>query len=72
MGHQVVEGDCVDQGGPALYEPVLARPDPLVVLHTLCDCTEDNLPHDLPRYCDQADRCVVPWIFLLTVLFIRV
>ena len=33
-GHLVIEGDQVDQAGPAFHEPMLAGPDPLVVLHT--------------------------------------
>ena len=45
MGHWIIEGDQVGQAGPALCEPMLARPDPPVVLHMPRD-----LPHLLVHY----------------------
>ena len=41
---------------------MLAGPDPLVVLHMLCDLIQDDLFHNLPCCQGQADRRVVPWI----------
>ena len=35
VGHPITEGDQLGQAGPALH--ALACPDPLVVVHMLCD-----------------------------------
>jgi len=32
-GHFVIDGDQVGQAGPAFHEPMLAGPDPLMILH---------------------------------------
>ena len=48
-GHQVMKGDQVGQAGPAFPKPILAGADALVVLSMVCDCTQDNLFHNLPR-----------------------
>ena len=60
MGHLVIEGDETNQGGPAFHKPILAGPDPLVVLRMLCDHTQDGSLHNLSQYQSQADRCEVP------------
>lgn len=60
-GHK---GDQVGQAACATHEPMLAGPDPLVVLHVPCDGTTDNQFYNLPQHC-QADRPVFPWILLL-------
>ena len=39
VGHSVIKGDQVGQARPAFHEPMLAGPDPLIILHVLCDCT---------------------------------
>ena len=39
-GHLVIEVDQVGQAGPAFHEPMLAGPDPLVVLHMLTVLTQ--------------------------------
>lgn len=49
-------------------KPMLAGPDPLVVLCVLCDHTQDVLFHSLCQYQGQADKHVVLQIFLLTLL----
>lgn len=49
-GHFVVEGDQAGRAAPAFCKPMLARPDPLVVLHVPCDDTQDDLLHELPHY----------------------
>lgn len=36
------------QAGPAFPKPLLAGPDLLVVVHMLCDCSPDDLLHELP------------------------
>ena len=54
-----VEGDQVCQAGPAFPEPMLARPDPPVVLHMPGECTQDELLHNLAWHRGQADRPVV-------------
>jgi len=56
------EGDQVGQAGAAFYEPMLARPDPLVVSHMPCDLPLDDLLNNLSWHQGQADRPVVPWI----------
>ncbi|KAJ7427764.1 hypothetical protein WISP_04174 [Willisornis vidua] len=43
VGHLVMEGDQAGEAGPAFHQPMLAEPDPLVVLYMLCDCTQDDL-----------------------------
>ena len=42
------EGDQVSQGGPAFHNPVLTKPDHLVVLYVPCDDTQDKLLDNLP------------------------
>jgi len=49
VGHPLIEGDEVGQAGSAISEPTLAGPDPRVVPHMSCDCTQDNLLRDLPH-----------------------
>jgi len=65
VGHLVKEGDETNQPGPAFHKPILAGPDPLVVLRMLCDHTQDGSHHNLSQYQSQADRPMVPWIHLL-------
>ncbi|KAK4823264.1 hypothetical protein QYF61_000231 [Mycteria americana] len=48
VGHLLIEGDQVGQAGPAFPEPMLAGPDPLVILYMPCDSTQDDLLHQLP------------------------
>jgi len=38
----VIEGDEVDQAGPAFHETMLAGPDPLVVLHMPGERTQEG------------------------------
>jgi len=45
----VVGGDQVGQAGPVFHEPMLAGPDPLVVLHMTGECTQDDRFHNLYR-----------------------
>lgn len=40
---------------PAFHEPMLARPDPLIVLYIEHDHSQDYLLHSLPWYWGQAD-----------------
>ena len=47
---------------------MLTGPDHLVVLYMLCDGTRDDLLHNLPQHRGQADRPVVPQMFLLALL----
>ena len=61
-GHVVVGGDQVCQAGPAFHNPMLAGPDPLVVLHMPHDGTQDDLLHNLPQHRGQADRPGAPRI----------
>jgi len=68
VGHLVIEGDQVGQAGPDFHESLLATPDPQTVLHVHCDLTQGYMHHCLPQYCSQADRPVIPSIFLLTLL----
>jgi len=67
-GHLIKEGDQVGQAGPDFHESLLATPDPQTVLHVHCDLTQGYMHHCLPQYCSQADRPVIPSIFLLTLL----
>ena len=55
-----MEGDQAGQAGPAFHEPMLAEPDPLVVLHMSGEHTEDEQLHNLPWHRGQADRSVAP------------
>ena len=64
VSHLVVEGDQVSQAGPYFHKPVLAGPDPLVVLYMPRDGTRDDLLHNLPQHQGQADSPVVPQILL--------
>jgi len=50
VGHLVIEGDEVGQAGPALHEPMLAGPDPLVVLQMPGERTPDESLHNLARH----------------------
>lgn len=34
----------------------------MAVPHTLCDCAQDDPPHNLHQYYAQADKFVAPWI----------
>lgn len=45
----VIEGDEVDQAGPAFPKPMLAGPY-VLVLNVLCDDTQDDLFHDFSWY----------------------
>ena len=63
MGHSITEGDQVGQAGPDFHEHMLARPDTPVVLHMLCDLSQDLL-HNISWHQGQADRPVVPHILL--------
>ena len=47
VGHLVIE-DQVGQAGPAFHEAMLARPDPLVVLHMPGERTQGEVLHNLP------------------------
>jgi len=47
---------------------MLARPDPLVVLHMPSERTQDESLHNLARHRGQADRAGVPRILLLALL----
>ena len=47
---------------------MLARPDPMVVLHVPHDLPQDNLLHNLRRHQGQANRPVVPWILPAALL----
>ena len=47
---------------------MLTGPDHLVVPHVLYDGTQDELLHQLPRHRCQADRPVISWIILPTLL----
>ena len=64
MCHLVTEGDQVGQEESAFHEPMLAGPDPLVVPHMLCDCTQDDLLHNFSQNQGQADGPIVPQILL--------
>ena len=48
VGHLVIERDQVGQAGPAFCEPMLAGPDPLVVLHMPGERTQGETLHNLP------------------------
>ena len=52
LSHPIIERGEVGQAGP----------DPLAVLHTSYGYTQDDLFHNLPWHCVQADRPVVPHI----------
>ena len=62
VGHLVTEGDEAGQAGPALHEPMLAGPDPPVVLHIPC-----NLFHNFTWHRGQAEGPVAPQILLRTL-----
>ena len=64
-GHLVTEGDQVGQEGLTFHEPMLAGPDPLVVMHMLDECAPDEPLHSLPWCRGQADRPLVPEGILL-------
>ena len=66
VGHSII-GDQIGQAGPAFHEPMLTGPDPLVVLHMLCDLLQDDLLHNLSWYHGQADRPVVPLTLFTTL-----
>ena len=68
MGHSGTEGNQVGQAGPAFHEPMLAGPAPPVVLHLPCDLPQDDLLHDISWHWSQADRLIVPWILLTTLV----
>ena len=61
---QVIDGDQVGQAGPAFDEPMLAGTNPLVVFHM----PGENTQNDLAQHPGQADRPVVPRIFLPALL----
>ena len=63
-----MEGDQVGQAGPAFHEPMLAGPDPLVVLHMPSEHIQDEPLHNHPWHPGQADRPVVPEILLPALL----
>jgi len=46
MGHLIIEGEQVGKAVHAFHESIPVRPYPLVVPHTLCDHTQDDLFHD--------------------------
>lgn len=69
MGHLVIEANEVGQAEPAFCEPMLAEPDPTVILNL--PCTQDELVHNIPQYWGQADRPGIPWI-LLSAIFVDV
>ena len=48
MDHLLIEGDQAGQEGPAFREPMLAGPDPLVVLHMPGERTQGETLHNLP------------------------
>ena len=66
--HLVIVGDQVGQAGPAFHEPMLAGPDPLVVLHTPGERPQEESLHNLAWQQGQADRPAVPRILLLVLL----
>ena len=68
MGHSVIKGDQVGQARPAFHEPILARHDSPDIPHVLCDLPYDDLLHNLAWHQGQADKPVVPWVLLLTLL----
>ncbi|KAJ7426315.1 hypothetical protein WISP_17085 [Willisornis vidua] len=47
---------------------MLAGSDPLSILKVLCDCTQDDLLHNLARHRGQADRPVVASVLLVALL----
>jgi len=56
------------QAGPDIDESMLAGPDSLVFPHMPGDRTRDELLHNLAQHRGQADRPVVPSIFLPALL----
>ena len=50
----------VGQAGPVFHEPMLARPDPPVVLHMLCDLSQDDLLHSIPWHEEGIMRKLYP------------
>ena len=66
--HLNIEEDQFGQAGLVIREPMLAGSDPLVVLHILCDLSQDYLFHNFSWRQGQADKPVVPWILLTTLL----
>ena len=64
----IIEGDSLGQLGPNFREPMLAGPDPLVVLCMPSDFPQGDLLHNLSWSQGQADRPVVPWILHTTLL----
>jgi len=68
VGHLVIKGDQVGQAGHAFHEPMLAGPDPLVVLHMPGERTQDEWFRNLNWHRRQADRPVVPEILLPSFL----
>lgn len=48
LSNLVIESDQADQTRPTFHEPMLASPEPLIVSHMLCDCTQHDLLHKLP------------------------
>jgi len=49
VGHLVIGGDHVGQAGSAFHEPMLAGPDPLVVLHVPDERTQGEPLHNLTQ-----------------------
>jgi len=68
VGRLAIEADQVGPSGPAFHQPMLARPDPLVVLHMPIERTQDESLHNLPWHRGKADSPVVPRILLSALL----
>ena len=61
VSHSTIE-DLAGQTGPAFHEPMLAKPDPPVVLQMLSHLTQDDLLHYHSWHQGQVDRPVFPCI----------
>ena len=57
VGHLVIAGDQDGQVGPAFHEPMLAGPNPLVVLHVPGERTQDESLHNLSHVGEK--NCIV-------------
>ncbi|KAJ7404977.1 hypothetical protein WISP_142313 [Willisornis vidua] len=66
VGYLIIKGDQVDQTGPGPPKPMLAGSNPLSILQVLCDCTQDDLLHNLARHHGQAHKLVVVRVLLAT------
>ena len=63
-----IKNSQVGQAGPALDEAMLVIPYHLPLFHVPQHSCQGDLLHDLPQHRVEADRLVVPWVILSTLL----